>query len=261
MGADATAISISVRHALVLAFAVGILAGGFSTLLAFQIGGATGFVAVDSTDPESQPSPSDTGNAPSAAGDSPSKDKVDPSKISLEGEPALGDKDAPVTMVEFADYQCPFCRKYASETFDQIKENYIDTGKVRFVYKDFPLEQLGHNRAKQMAEAAQCAGDQGKYWEMHDKLYEEQNKISPQRTAKFSADKVPQWAEEIGLNMDQFNQCMDSGKYSDEVDQDLQEGRDLGVSGTPTFFINGKKVVGAQPYSALQQVIEAELNS
>ena len=255
MASDSTvALSLSVRHALVLAFSVGIVTGGFVSLMALQVAGATGFIAADSNTGGNQPAPSD-------AGGKPSEDRLDPSKISLKGEPALGAKDAPVTVVEFADYQCPFCRKFALNTFDQLKQDYIETGKVRFVYKDFPLEQLGHNQAMPMAEAAYCAGEQGKYWAMHDKVYDEQQTIAPRSTAQFSSDKIPQWAEELGLNMEQFNQCINSDKYVEEIRGDLQEGQQLGVSGTPTFFINGKKLVGAQPYQAFKQVIDAELNN
>lgn len=247
--------SIGVKHALILTFLLGIIvgfAGGITTtsLMANSQMETTG----------SQPSPSDAGNQkPSNTGDQ-KTETIDPSKISLEGEPTLGSEDATVTIVEYADYQCPFCRRYFTETFDKIKKNYIDTGKVRYVYKDFPLPQLGHDNAIQMAEAANCAKDQDMYWEMHDKLFKEQNEISPRRTAKFDSSKISQWAEEIGLDMDKYNRCMDSDKYKSEVQEDLQEGQNLGVSGTPTFFINDEKLVGAQPYSRFETVIEQELN-
>ena len=196
---------------------------------------------------------------------SPSGDSVDASQISLDGEPMLGDENAPVTVVEFADYQCPFCRKFSLQTFDQLKANYIDTGKVRFVYKDFPLEQM-HDRAIEMAEAANCAADQGKYWEMNKKLFNEQQEISPGRMARFSADKIPQWAEEIGLNMDEFNQCTSASEYEAEAREDLQEGQKLGVTGTPTFFVyadgdaTATKIGGAQPYSKFKQIIDGKMN-
>ena len=196
---------------------------------------------------------------------SPSGDSVDASQISLDGEPMLGDEDAPITIVEFADYQCPFCRKFALETFDRLKTDYIDTGKVRFVYKDFPLEQM-HDRSIEMAEAANCAADQGKYWEMNKKLFNEQQEISPGRMARFSADKISQWAEEIGLNVDEFDQCTSSNEYEAEAREDLTEGEKLGVTGTPTFFVyadgdaTATKIGGAQPYSKFKQVINSKLD-
>ena len=255
MASDSTvALSLSVRNVLVLAFVVGIVTGGFFSLMALQVAGATGFIVADSNTGDNQPSPSDTG-------DSPSEDRIDPSEISLDGRPSLGEEDAPVTVVEFADYQCPFCRKFALETFDQIKEDYIDTGKVRFVYKDLPLVQLGHDQAIPMAKAAHCAGEQDQYWAMHDKLYDEQRKISPRETAKFGGDEIPIWANELGLNMNEFNQCMQSDRYDAQIQEDLSEAQAVGASGTPTFFINGKRVVGAQPYQAFKQVIESELNN
>ncbi|MFB6158514.1 MAG: DsbA family protein [Candidatus Nanohalobium sp.] len=254
---DSIDFSLSIKQALILVFVLGIsvgFAGGVAT--------TTVLSSPQMEDADTQAAPSNTGNQqPSGTDSQGSKtETIDMSKIDIEGEPALGDKDAPVTIVEYADYQCPFCRKYFTETFSKIKENYIDTGKVRYIYKDFPLPQLGHDNAIEMAEAANCAKDQGKYWEMHDKLYKEQNEISPRRTAKFDAKKIDQWAEEIGLNMSQYNQCMESDKYKSEVQQDRREGKTLGVSGTPTFFINGKKLVGAQPYSRFETVIEQELN-
>ncbi len=255
-------LDLTVRHALLAAFGIGLLVGGFTTSLAFQTG-ATGYITADAPD-----NADGAGEAPSPQQDTQGQqqqDTVAVSDINLEDEPSLGSKDATVTVVEFSDYQCPFCRRFALNTFDQLKQNYIDKGKVRFVYKDFPLTQLGHNQAPLMARATQCAGEQDKYWELHDKLFNEQQQMSPRGTAKFSADKVTQWAEEIGLDMDAFTQCVDSDKYRSEVQNDLSEGKSLGVSGTPTFFIyadgdeQAQKLVGAQPYSRFQAVIEDNL--
>lgn len=253
---DSISISLTVRRALLVSFVIGVVTGGFFSLMAVQVGGTTGFITFDDTGSEDTPTVTDE-----VQGKQRETERIDPSEISLDGRPSLGDEDAPVTIVEFADYQCPFCRKFALQTFDQLKTEYIETGKVRFVYKDLPLTQLGHDQAIPMAKAAHCAGEQDRYWDLHDKLYDEQQEISPRGTAKFSGEKIPQWADEIGLNMNAFNECMRSDRYNSQIQEDLSEAQAVGASGTPTFFINGKKVVGAQPYQAFQQVIEAELNS
>ncbi len=162
-----------------------------------------------------------------------------------------GDKNAPVTIVEFSDYECPFCEKFYSETYSQIEKNYIKTGKVKFIYRDFPLGF--HQNAQKAAEAAECAGEQGKYYEMHNKLFE--NGVSG-GTAGFK-----QYAKDLGLNQNKFNQCLDSGAMAQEVKKDLADGSKLGVSGTPAFFINSQEIVGAQPYAVFEQIIEAQLKS
>ncbi len=165
-----------------------------------------------------------------------------------------GNKDAKVTVVEFSDYQCPFCRKSWSEVIPSLFKDYVDTGKVRFIYKDFPLSF--HPNAPVYAEAARCAGDQGKYFEMHDKIFQEQDKLG-QGTVDVAFDK--KWAMDLGLDAATFNTCFDSGKYKQAVQQDFADGVAVGVSGTPTFFVNGQPIVGAQPYAVIKQAIEQEL--
>lgn len=161
----------------------------------------------------------------------------------------LGNKDAKVTIVEYSDFQCPFCEKFWEETLPQIKKQYIDTGKVRFVYRHFPL--AFHSSAKPAALATECAGEQGKFWQMHDKIYEEQ-----ERTPQFAAADLKKWAVAISLDTAKFNQCFDSEKYAKKLSSDLASGQAAGVSGTPTVFINGQKIVGAQPYESFKSVIE-----
>jgi protein-disulfide isomerase/plastocyanin len=170
--------------------------------------------------------------------------------VSADDDAVKGDENAPVTIIEFSDYQCPFCGRFYEETLPQLEEQYIATGKVKLVHRDFPLESI-HPEARPAAEAAECAGDQGKYYEMHDKLYENQQSLS--------ADNYKLWAEEIGLDMDQFNDCVESNKHAEEVSADLADGSAAGVTGTPGFFINGQLLSGAQPFSVFQQIIEAEL--
>ncbi len=165
-----------------------------------------------------------------------------------------GKTDAKVTVVEFSDYQCPFCRKSFNEVIPALFKDYVDSGKVRFIFKDFPLSF--HPNAPKYAEAARCAGDQGKYFEMHDKIFQEQEKLG-QGTVDLPFDK--KWAVELGLDAASFNSCLDSGKYTKAVQQDFADGVAVGVSGTPTFFINGQAIVGAQPYAVLKQAIDAAL--
>ncbi len=169
----------------------------------------------------------------------------------------MGDPNAPITIVEFSDYQCPFCLRYFNDTLEQIKKNYVDTGKVFYVFKDFPITQI-HPQAPKAAEAAECAGDQGRYWEMHDSIFRGQQaewNQNPDAVAIFKG-----YAQALGLDMVAFNACLDSGKYTDEVAADLDEGLRAGVTGTPSFFINGQMISGAQPFEAFQQVIEKQLS-
>lgn len=170
--------------------------------------------------------------------------------ISIDDDTVKGDKNASVTIIEFSDFECPFCVKFYSQTLPQIEEEYIKTGKVKFVYRDFPLSS--HANAQKAAEAAECADEQGKFWEMHDLLFE--------KGVSSGASSFKEYAEELGLNTKKFSDCLDSGKYEEEVQKDFADGQSYGVSGTPAFFINGIELVGAQPFSAFQQIIEQELS-
>ena len=170
--------------------------------------------------------------------------------VSADDDPVKGDPDAPVTIIEFSDFECPFCGRWYSSTLPQIEEQYIKTGKVKLVYRDFPLSF--HAQAQIAAEAAECADDQDKFWEMHDKIFENQPLLSEA--------SLKQWAIEIGLDTGEFESCLSSGKHKSEIQNDLNEGQQYGVTGTPGFFVNGKLLVGAQPFSVFQQAIDAELN-
>lgn len=198
---------------------------------------------------------SPSGNLAGAAigGQQVPREKVD---VSADDDPFIGNKNAKVTIIEFSDFQCPFCRKFWNDTLPQIKKEYIDTGKVKFVYRDFPLDF--HAGAKPAAEGTECADDQGKFWELHDKIFQEQDKQG-QGTIQFTKADVVKWAGQIGLNMTQFNQCLDSGKYKAEVEKDMSDGTAAGVSGTPTTYVNGRQLVGAQPFEAFKAIIEEEL--
>ncbi len=184
----------------------------------------------------------------------PSQPQAQPSpsvQVGVDDDPVKGSASAPVTIIEFSDFQCPYCGRFFTDTLPQIEQNYIDTGKAKLIYRDFPLSF--HPNAEPAAEAADCAGEQGKFWEMHDKLFGNQ--------ASLSDANYRQWAADLGLDTTQFNSCLDSKKYASEIQNDIQDGQAAGVSGTPTFFINGNKVVGAQPYSVFEQAIDAALGS
>jgi protein-disulfide isomerase len=190
------------------------------------------------------------GNQPTANQQPPQPQRIE---VSLDDDPVKGSPNAKVTIVEFSDFQCPFCARFAAQTLPQIEEKYIKTGKVKLVYRDFPLNF--HQYAQKAAEAAECADEQGKFWEYHDILFQKQSEWATVGESKFK-----EYAQQLGLNTQKFNQCLDSGKYANEVQKDYNDGLKYGVSGTPTFFINGIKVVGAQPYSVFEQIIEQELS-
>lgn len=176
--------------------------------------------------------------------------------VSVDDDPVMGNKNAKVTIVEFSDYQCPFCRSFWQDSLPQIKKEYIDTGKVKLVYRDYPLSF--HAMAQKSAEAAECADDQGRYWEMHDKMFTEQSKLG-QGTVQYTLNDLKKWATQLGLNSPQFNQCLDSDKYKAEVEKDFADGSAAGVTGTPSFFINGRFMVGAQPFAGFKAIIDEEL--
>ncbi|PIO07356.1 disulfide bond formation protein DsbA [Candidatus Pacearchaeota archaeon CG10_big_fil_rev_8_21_14_0_10_34_12] len=184
---------------------------------------------------------------------------------SIDDDAVLGEENAKVTIIEFSDFQCPFCRKFWSETMPLIKSEYIDTGKVRFVYRDFPLTGL-HPMAIPSAEAAECARDiygEEAFWKMHDEIFAQQNILDsgsregPVRsTVSYTTTDLKEWAKDIGYNIDS---CLDSGKFTSEVQKDLSDATAAGGQGTPYFVINGNPLSGAYPFSAFQQIIEAEL--
>jgi len=170
-------------------------------------------------------------------------------QVSADDDAFKGDADAPVTIIEFSDYECPFCGRFYSQTLPQITSEYIDTGKVKFVYRDFPLGF--HPQAQKSAEAAECAGEQDKYFEMHDLLFE--------KGVSGGVSSFKQYAKDIGLNTGEFDDCLDSGEMADEVKKDAADGQSYGVSGTPATFVNGRLISGAQPFSAFKAIIDEEL--
>jgi protein-disulfide isomerase len=157
-----------------------------------------------------------------------------------------GAQGAPITIVEFSDYECPFCGR-AEPTIKRILEEY--KGKVRLVYRDFPLD--GHHAAQKASEAALCASDQGKYWEMHDLLFTNQEALA--------VPELKQYAGQLGLDQTKFDGCLDSGAKAKEIEESKKAGSEAGVSATPAFFINGRPISGAQPFEAFQKLIDLEL--
>jgi protein-disulfide isomerase len=164
----------------------------------------------------------------------------------------LGDSGAPVTVVEFSDYQCPYCARHVEETWPKLRAEFVETGRVRYAFKDFPLVSI-HPQASKAHEAARCAGEQGAYWPMHDWLFARQSEWAgrPDHVAIFKG-----YAAELSLQTADFETCLDSGRWASVVNADRAEGTNLGVQGTPTFFIDGYPLVGAVPYETFQYAIE-----
>jgi protein-disulfide isomerase len=171
---------------------------------------------------------------------------------------SLGRDDAPLTLVEFSDYQCPFCGRFHTDTFADLKKNYIDTGKIRFVSRDLPLGF--HPNALGAAEAARCAGEQGKFWEMRN--------VMISNSTDLSRDAIMKYAQALPVNMGKFRPCLEGETHKAEVMKDLADATALQISGTPTFVLgktskdimSGMLIVGAQPYSAFDAAIQQMLS-
>jgi len=166
--------------------------------------------------------------------------------------PVKGDEDAPVTMIEFSDFECPFCGRFYNDTLPKIEEEYINTGKVKIYYRHLPL--TFHPQARPAALASECANEQDSFWEYHDILFDNQTQFSTATTDTFVG-----WAKDLGLDTSQFKSCLESEKYADNVDGDSTEASTVGASGTPTFYINGNQLVGAQPFASFKAIIDEEL--
>jgi len=182
-----------------------------------------------------------------------------PETVNLDENRALGNADARVAIVEFSDYQCPYCQRFFAQTFPQIEKSYIETGKVRFFFRDFPLTQI-HPQAKAAAIAANCAARQEAYWRMHHVLFENQDRLGP--------ELYPELAKELGLDVTGFQSCLAEPAESERVDQDLAYGQTLAIQGTPHYFVGRveegqlvdvQRVNGAQPFEAFSKVIDSLL--
>jgi protein-disulfide isomerase len=163
-------------------------------------------------------------------------------------DPVLGPAEAPITIIEFSDYECPYCQKWHLEVWPALQAEYGD--QIRLVYRDFPLTSI-HSNATPAAAAANCAREQDKYWEYNEMLFD--MKLNLGKSTYLS------YAEELGLDMGAFTECVESGRYIDEVEADYEYAVNLGIRSTPTFFVNGIPVVGAQPFEAFKQLIDQEL--
>ncbi len=187
-----------------------------------------------------------------------------PIKISADNDPMIGNPDAPITIIEFTDFQCPFCARFHTQTLPLIIEEYIEQGKVKLVVRDFPIQSI-HPNAVPASVASECANEQGKVKEMHDMLFYNQNEWSKQETAD-ALSLFSQYATEIQLEQETFDSCLINGKYIDEIKKDLADGRDYGVSGTPGFFVGNDQIgyvelKGAQPFDSFKKVIDAQLDA
>ena len=182
-----------------------------------------------------------------------------PVRTSLGDAPMVGRADAPVTLVEFSDYQCPFCQRFFATTLSALKKHYVDTGKVRYVFRDFPLDQM-HPQARKAAEAAHCAVEQGKYWEMHEVLFQNQRTLAP--------PQLTVHARTVGVDGSKFDECLSSGRHAARVERGLADGAAVGVQGTPTFvvgktkpgdFVESTPIRGAQPLEMFRRIIDQTL--
>ena len=190
----------------------------------------------------------------------PVADALPKEPISIASDPFKGSGGARVAVIEFSDYQCPFCARYVANTLARIEDDYVDTGKVKYVFRDLPLPF--HNQAFKAAEAAHCAGEQGKFWEMHDLLFRNQSALAPER--------LPGYAKTLGLSEDGFARCLETGAFAAAIKQDIADAGTAGISGTPTFLIGMvqpgdgrvkvvKKLVGAKPYEEFKAAIDGML--
>jgi protein-disulfide isomerase len=189
--------------------------------------------------------------------------RINPYQISIDDDPVKGDPNAPITIIEFSDFQCPFCSRFSSQTLPLLEENYIDTGKVKLVYKDLPLRI--HPNARMAHIAAECADEQGKFWEYHDILFIQQSRWQSLSPSNFDTT-LTNFAADLGMQSTDFEACMKSPEIANEVNEDSIEARSYGANGTPTFFIGNEKngfviLVGAQPYSVFETMIDDQLGS
>ena len=220
-------------------------------VLAFAVGILVGYVAWGRDTAV-------TAAAPAAAAQQPSgpvveapvtpKSQFTRYDIPTEGYPSLGPDDAKITIVEFSDYQCPYCRRFHDETYKPLLDAY--PGQIRFVYRNLPLPPTMHPDAMSAAVASLCANDQNAYWDYHEKLFSSET---------LGEATYIQYAADLGLNIEEFTACLSSGKHDQFIQQDMEFSSNLGVQSTPTFFVNGLALVGAQPLSSFQQLIDKEL--
>ena len=212
-------------------------------VLSFFAGILVGYMAWGRKTSAVAAQPADTAAQPQAA--APTYRRYD---IPTEGSYSIGPEDALITIVEFSDYQCPFCERWYTQVYKQLLAAY--PGKIRFVYRNLPLTQI-HPQAMPSAEAAMCAGEQNAYWQFHDQLFTNQNSLGDALYTQLATD--------LGLDVATFQECITSHKYQSQIQADMDFAIGLGVQSTPTFFINGLAMVGAQPLTSFTQLIDKEL--
>lgn len=166
--------------------------------------------------------------------------------------PVQGNDNAKITIVEFSDFECPFCGRFYTDTYPSLKKDYIDTGKVKLYFRHYPLPF--HAKAVPLAHLSECANDQDAFWKMHDKIFDNNATV-----ATLTDENFKQWAADLGLDTTTFNNCYDNKTHQKEIDEDNAAGAAVGVSGTPTFYINGNQLVGAQPFASFKAIIDQEL--
>lgn len=215
-------------------------------------GGLSGSSSVSAGDTTPPP-------AVAAGGTVPTPPPTTETPADADDDPFVGEADAPITLIEFTDYQCPFCGRHFTQTYSQIKAEYVDTGKVKYVTRDFPLGF--HQNAQKAAEASECADDQGKFADMHDKLFAEQGAWS---SAADAASVFKQYAADLGMNAGDFDSCLDGGTHAEEVRADMAAGQASGISGTPGFWILGpdgqnQLISGAYPYDTFKAAFDGML--
>lgn len=186
-------------------------------------------------------------------------DRPDPVSADADDPRAKGDPNAPIVVVEFSDFQCPFCASFSSNVRPLIEERYINTGKVRFVYRDFPLMSI-HPGALLAAHIANCAAEQDAFWQMHHRIFVgmEQREWSSGNADDFRT--FLRYAEELNIDAGQVQQCVESNRYGPRIESDIREAQQAGVRSTPSFLINGQLLVGAQPFEVWERVFETILN-
>ncbi len=194
----------------------------------------------------------------------PTKQASPPVKISVDDDPIIGNSDAPITIIEFSDFQCPFCARFHTQTLPLILEEYIEQGKVKLVFRDFPIQSI-HPNALPASIAAECANDQGKFREMHDILFEKQNEWNKLETIEVLS-LFGEYASSMQLDQKTFDSCLTSGKHIPEIQNDLNDGREYGVTATPGFFVGNEKIgfmelKGAQPFDSFKKIIDAQLDA
>jgi protein-disulfide isomerase len=222
-------------------FAIGVLLGA-----GLGIAGTTLFTSRSETT-AARPAPAAGGDTGASQGIRETLEKA----VTEQTRHFRGDPDAPITIIEFSDFKCGFCGRFATETSPQLEEAYIESGVVRFGYQSIAIlsEESVH-----AAEAGECAADQEAFWPYHDLLFAQ----LAQGNGNFSRENLKQFAADLDLDTATFNECLDSGKYTDLIRDQTMDARSIGIQSTPTFLINGRPFIGAQPFEAFQQVIEAE---